>query len=302
MSLIVVGSIAFDSVKTPFKEVNGVLGGSATYFSYAASYFTNVKLVGVVGRDFSAKYLNEFKRRKIDLRGLKISKRKTFRWWGEYKFDLNIRETLKLELNAFANFSPYVPDTYKGAGYVFLGNINPSLQLSVLSEVYAPKLIACDTMDRWIKNDLDNLLSLLKKVHILFINDSEARELAGASNLILAARKIRSLGPKIVIVKKGEHGSILTSSDWHFIAPAYPLENVVDPTGAGDSFAGGFMGYISTCKRINEQEIKRALIFGTVTASYCVEDFSVNRFNTLTRRKINERYKNIKRITHFEDI
>ncbi|MFH1825279.1 MAG: PfkB family carbohydrate kinase [Candidatus Firestonebacteria bacterium] len=302
MSLIVVGSIALDTVVTPFKTVKEVLGGSATYFSYAASYFNKVRLVGVVGEDFPKKFINEIKKRAIDITGLKIEKGKTFRWTGEYKYDLNIRETKKLELNVFANFSPDIPDIYKNSKYVFLGNINPTLQLDVLNKISRPKLIAGDTIECWIKNDLKKLLKLIKMVDIFFMNDSEARELSGVSNLVLAARKIRSLGPKIVVIKKGEHGSLLFSDGWHFAAPAYPLENVFDPTGAGDSFAGGFMGYISTCKRLSQDEIKKALIFGTVTASYCVEDFSLNRFRTLSKKNIYNRFKELKKITHFEDI
>lgn len=302
MSLVVVGSIAMDTVVTPFKTVQEVLGGSATYFSYAASYFNKVRLVGVVGEDFPRKFINEFKKRFIDITGLKIEKGKTFRWTGEYKYDLNVRETKKLELNVFANFFPDIPDTYKNSKYVFLANINPSLQINVLKKISKPKLVACDTIDCWIKNEFKKLLQLLKRVDIFFINESEARELSGVSNLVLAARKIRSLGPKIVIIKKGEHGSLLFSDNWRFVGPAYPLENVFDPTGAGDSFAGGFMGYISTCKNINEEEIKRALIFGTVTASYCVEDFSIHRFRTLSKEKIYNRFKELKKITHFEDI
>lgn len=302
MSLVVVGSIALDTVETPFKKVNSVLGGSATYFSFAASYFNMVQLVGVVGSDFPKKHVDEFKKRNIDLKGLKVVKGKTFSWSGKYEYDLNIRSTKKLNLNVFAEFDPELPLSYRNSKYVFLANIHPALQLKVLENIKKPKLIACDTMDCWIKGDLKRLLKLLKKTDILFINDSEARELANVSNLIMAARKIRKMGPEIVIIKKGEHGSILSASGWHFTAPAYPLEDVFDPTGAGDSFAGGFMGYISTCKRINEEEIKRALIFGTVTASYCVEDFSVSRFYTLSRRKIDERFREIKKITHFEEI
>jgi sugar/nucleoside kinase (ribokinase family) len=215
---------------------------------------------------------------------------------------MNMRETLSLNLNVFADFSPKIPESYKKCRNLFLANINPELQLKVLDELSSAKLVACDTMDIWIKNDRAALLKLLKRVDILFINDSEARQLAGVSNLIAAARKIKSLGPKIVVIKKGEHGSLLFSEGWHFAAPAYPLENDVDPTGAGDSFAGGFMGYITTVNEVNEAEIKRALIFGTTTASFCVEDFSINRFNGLTMGKITERFKEIKKITHFEDI
>ncbi len=302
MSLAVVGSIALDSIRTPFKNVTNVLGGSAVYFSYAASYFTRVNMVGVVGRDFPVKYTEELKRKGINTEGIEVADGRTFNWTGEYKYDMNVRETLKLNLNVFADFSPKIPSNYKKCSHLFLANINPALQLKVLDQIKSPRLTACDTMDIWIKTDRNNLLKLLKRVDILFINDSEARELAGTANLISAAKVIKKLGPAIVIIKKGEHGSILFSGSWHFLAPAFPLESAIDPTGAGDSFAGGFMGYISTVKKINEDEIKRALIFGTATASYCVEDFSVNRFRSLKMEKIKSRFKNIKQITHFKDI
>ena len=302
MSLAVVGSVALDSVRTPFKSVDRVLGGSCTYFSYAASFFTPVKMVGVVGKDFPAKYLRELKGRGIDTEGVEVAAGKTFSWTGEYKFDMNVRETLKLDLNVFADFSPKVPASYRNSSHLFLANINPGLQLKVLEEISSARLVACDTMDIWIKSDRVKLLQLLKKVDILFLNDSEARELSGEANLIKAAVKVKKLGPEIVVIKKGEHGSILFSGDWHFVAPAYPLENAIDPTGAGDSFAGGFMGYISTVKKINEEEIQRALVFGTAAASFCVEDFSVNRFRKADRASINKRFKEIRNFTQFKDI
>jgi sugar/nucleoside kinase (ribokinase family) len=301
MSVLAVGSIALDSIKTPFTKIKDALGGSATYFCHAASFFTDTKIVGVVGNDFPKNYIEGFKKRNIDIQGLEISSGKTFRWEGEYKYDLNVRETISLNLNVFEKFSPKLPEFYKKSSHVFLANINPVLQLNVLDEMEDPKLTACDTMDCWIKGDLKNLLKLLKKVDIFFINDSEARELSGSANLIKAAEKIRKMGPKIVIIKKGEHGSILYSKNEHFLLPAYPLENVIDPTGAGDSFAGGFMGYISTVKKINKEEIKRALVFGTVTASYCVEDFSIKRFKTITTKDLCKRYQRIKSITQFSD-
>ncbi len=302
MSLAVVGSVALDSIRTPFKSVDRVLGGSCTYFSYSASFFTPVKMVGVVGKDFPAKYLRELKGRGIDTEGVEVAAGKTFSWTGEYKFDMNVRETLKLDLNVFADFSPKVPASYKNSSHLFLANINPGLQLKVLEEINSARIVACDTMDIWIKSDRVKLLQLLKKVDILFLNDSEARELSGEANLIKAAAKIKKFGPGIVIIKKGEHGSVLFSEDWRFVAPAYPLENAIDPTGAGDSFAGGFMGYISTVKKINEEEIKRALVFGTASASFCVEDFSVNRFRKADRSSINRRFKEIRKFTQFKDI
>ncbi len=303
MSLVVVGSIALDTVINPFKKAVDALGGSGTYFSYAASYFNEVRLVGVVGRDFPVKYLKEMKSRDIDLAGLEIVDGPTFRWTGEYKFDMNVRETKKLALGVFADFKPVLPAAYKKAGYLFLGNINPGLQLDVLKQMETrPALVACDTIDFYIKTDLQKLLKVFKNVDILFINDSEAREISGVSNLITAGKKIMKLGPKMVIIKKGEHGCLLMAGSWNFAAPAYPLENVFDPTGAGDSFAGGFMGYISTIRKVSEAEIKRALIFGTVTASYCVEKFSVDRFRTLTKPQIDRRFREIKKITHFDTV
>jgi sugar/nucleoside kinase (ribokinase family) len=300
MSLTVVGSIALDTVINPFKTAVDALGGSGTYFSYAASYFNRVRLVGIVGKDFPGKYLADMKKRKIDLEGLAVSNGATFRWTGKYSFDMNVRETKKLELGVFAAFKPVLPESYRRAKYLFLGNINPGLQLEVLKQMKTrPKIVACDTIDFYIKTDLKKLLEVLKKVDIFFFNDAEARQISGESNLFTAGKKIMKLGPKMVVIKKGEHGCILMTANWHFLAPAYPLENVFDPTGAGDSFAGGFMGYISTVDKICEEEIRRALIFGTITASYCVEDFSVNRFKALTMAEINERFREIKKITHF---
>lgn len=303
MSLVVVGSIALDTVINPFKKAVDALGGSGTYFSYAAGYFNRVKLVGVVGKDFPVKYLDEMKKRNVDLAGLEVVNGPTFRWTGEYKFDMNVRETKKLALGVFADFKPVLPVSYRNAKFLFLGNIHPALQLDVLAQINArPVLVACDTIDFYIKTDLQKLLQVLKKVDIFFINDSEAREISGVSNLVTAGKKIMKLGPKMVVIKKGEHGCLLMADSWSFAAPAYPLENVFDPTGAGDCFAGGFMGYISTAKKISEEEIKRALIFGTVTASYCVEKFSIDRFRTLKKREITGRFKEIKKITHFEKI
>jgi len=301
MSLTVIGSVALDTVINPFKKAEDVLGGSGTYFSFAASYFNRVRLLGVVGEDFPKKHLTALKKRDIDLEGLTCVPGPTFRWTGEYKFDMNQRETKKLALGVFAGFKPALPGTYRNSEYLFLGNIHPALQLDVLNQMKTrPKITACDTIDFYIKSDFKNLLKVLKNVDLCFFNDSEAREISGEANLFKAGRKILKLGPEMVVIKKGEHGCILMSKDMHFLAPAYPLENVFDPTGAGDSFAGGFMGYLSSVNKVNEKEIKRALIFGTVAASYCVEDFSINRFKTLTRKNIDKRFCEIKKLTHFE--
>ena len=300
--ILVVGSVALDTIKTPFGDAKEVLGGSAVYFSIAASSFSKVNIVGVVGNDFPDKYIKLLKKRKIDVTGLVKQSGKTFRWTGEYKYDLNQRETLDLQLNVFKDFNPEIPDVYKNIKYIFLANIDPELQLNVLKQVKNPKLVACDTMDHWIKDKKDKVCEVLSKVDIIVINDSEARQFSGSANLVKSARKIQECGPKVVIIKKGEHGAFCFSKNWHFASPAFPLESVYDPTGAGDSFAGGFMGYLASCDRFSEKEVKQAIIFGTVTASYCVENFSVRRLQTINFQDIKKRYNELKKITHFEPI
>ncbi|MDO8445916.1 MAG: PfkB family carbohydrate kinase [Deltaproteobacteria bacterium] len=302
MSLLVVGSVAFDSVETPFGKAEEVLGGSATYFSTSASYFTEVKLVAVVGDDFPEEHVDFLKSREIDVKGLQRSSGKTFRWKGRYDFDLNQAHTLDTQLNVFASFKPQIPEEYKDAEYVFLANIDPVLQLEVLKQVRKPKFVACDTMNFWIEGKPDELKETLKYVDLLTINEGEARELAKEPNLVLAAKKILSYGPKTLIVKRGEYGSLMFSDSGIFSAPAYPLESVFDPTGAGDSFAGGFMGYLSNIGNISDGSIRQAIIFGSVMASFNVEDFSLNGMKDLNYKEIEERFKEFKRLTHFEDL
>ncbi len=302
MSLVVVGSVAFDSVKTPFGEVDEVLGGSGTYFSTAASYFTDVSLVAVVGTDFPEKHLTFLKSRKIDIEGIEKSEGKTFRWKGEYGYELNEARTLDTQLNVFQTFKPKLPETYKDKKVVFLANIDPDLQRDVLKQVKKPDLIACDTMNFWIEGKRDSLLETLKLVDILLINDGEARELSGEPNLVKAAAVIHSFGPKTLIIKRGEYGALMFRDGKIFSAPAYPLESVFDPTGAGDCFAGGFMGYLSSTMNFEETNIRKAIIFGSVMASFNVEAFSLEKIKSLDYGEIESRYKEFKRLTHFEDL
>lgn len=302
MSLLVVGSIAFDSVKTPFGQVEEVLGGSATYFSTAASYFTNVSIVAVVGTDFPDKHLLFLKSRKIDIEGIETREGKTFRWKGEYGFELNEARTLDTQLNVFQSFKPKLPENYKDKKIVFLANIDPDLQREVLQQVKDPVLVACDTMNFWIEGKKMSLIETLKLVDILLINDGEARELSGEPNLVKAAEIILSYGPSTLIIKRGEYGALMFSGKKIFSAPAYPLESVYDPTGAGDCFAGGFMGYLANTMNFDESNIRKAIIFGSVMASFNVEAFSLDRIKTLDYAEIKNRYGEFKKLTHFEDL
>jgi sugar/nucleoside kinase (ribokinase family) len=289
MSILVVGSIALDTVKTPFKEVEEVLGGSASYFSLAASLFTDVKIVAVIGDDFPKKYLKLFKSKGIELKGIQRAKGKTFRWQGSYGYDLENPETLGTYLNVFENFDPAIPEDFREAEYVFLANINPELQLHVLKQVKKPKLVACDTMNYWIEKKPKALREVLRQVNILMINDSEARELAQEPGIIKAARTVLNMGPQILIIKRGEYGAVMFSQEGIFWAPGYPLETVVDPTGAGDTFAGGFMGYVSSTNS-SGSGFKKGVVYGSVAASFTVEDFSVNRLATLQSEEIETRF------------
>ena len=302
MSILVVGSVAFDSVETPFGKADEVLGGSGTYFSTAASYFADINLVAVVGEDFPDSHLDFMKERGINIDGLQKVDGKTFRWKGRYEYDLNQAHTLETHLNVFESFDPVIPDSYRDAEYVFLANIDPELQLKVVEQVRNPKLVACDTMNFWIEGKPDALKRLLKKTDIFVINEGEAREFTGESNLIKASRKILDYGPTTLIVKRGEYGALMFSGQTIFSAPAYPLEDIFDPTGAGDSFAGGFMGYLANTENLNEDGIRQAIILGSVMASFNVEDFSLNRLKNLTNEEIKERYGEFKRLTHFESL
>lgn len=300
MSILAVGSVAFDSVKTPFGEAEEVLGGSATYFSVAASFFTEVKLVAVVGEDFGEQEASIFKDRPIDLRGLKHEAGRTFRWRGEYGFDLNEAHTLDTQLNVLAGFNPELPEDYRDSEIVFLGNIDPELQLAVLDQVKNPKLVACDTMNFWIENKLDALKKTLQRIDLLMINESEARELVKEPNLVKAANKILKLGPESIIIKRGEYGALMFSNDVMFAVPGFPLEFVYDPTGAGDSFAGGVMGHLAAAEDLGDGVIRQAIIFGSVMASYNVEAFSLDRLRELTNKEIDDRFWAFKKLTHFE--
>ena len=300
MSILVVGSVAFDSVKTPFGQVEDALGGSATYFSVSASYFSPVKLVAVVGEDFPEKHVKMLRSHGIDTSGLQQVAGKTFRWKGQYMYDLNQAETLDTQLNVFAKFSPVIPEKYRSCEYVFLGNIDPELQLEVLNQVKKPKLVGCDTMNFWIERKPKELKKTLKKVDILVINEAEVRQLAGETNLVKAAREICSWGPRALVIKRGEYGALFFNKQHIFSAPAYPLENVFDPTGAGDSFGGGFMGYLAKCGGSSDMDFRRAIVSGSVMASYNVEDFSLNRLARLKAADIKKRFQQFKKLTHFE--
>lgn len=302
MSILVVGSVALDTVKTPFGKVEDALGGSGTYFSISASYFTKVNLVAVVGEDFPTRHVKLLEHHGVDLEGLKRVPGKTFRWKGQYTYDLNQAETLDTQLNVFASFKPEIPKNYRDAKYVFLGNIDPELQLEVLKQVKHPRLVACDTMNFWINGKRPQLKKTLKHVDILVINEAEVRQLADETNLVKAAKAIMSWGPKSLVVKRGEYGALFFGKNHIFSAPAYPLEAIADPTGAGDTFGGGFMGYLASCENAGQTDIRRAIIFGSVMASFNVEDFSLNRLSKLKKPEINRRFNQFKKLTHFETL
>lgn len=299
MSILVVGSVAIDSIKTPFGKRSDLLGGSATYFSLAASLFTKVNLIACIGNDMKENFLLPLRRKNIDLKGLKVMNGKTFRWSGEYFYDMDTRKTASLELNVFRDFEPSFPDGYANSGIIFLANIDPDLQYEVLSNVYSPKFVACDTMDHWIDNKRKELLQLLKKVNIFISNESEVRQLSDKPNLRKASNWILSKGPEIIVIKKGEHGACLVTEKDIFLAPAYPLENVIDPTGAGDSFAGGFLGYLSSRRHISTHSIRRATVYGCAVASFCVESFGVERLAGVELAELEKRVRELKRFAHF---
>lgn len=302
MSILVVGSVALDTVSTPFGQVSEVLGGSASYFSTSASFFTEVNLLAVIGEDFPEEHVAYLKSRNINLDGLQRMPGRTFRWSGKYEYDLNEAHTLDTQLNVFETFKPQLPEHYRQAEYVFLANIDPSVQHEALSQVVAPKLIACDTMNFWIEGKKDELLRTLALVDILVINEAEVRQLAQEPNLVRAAAVIRSYGPRILVVKRGEYGVLMFSEGSVFSAPAYPLEEIFDPTGAGDTFAGGFFGYLAATRNISESSLRKAIVFGTVMASFTVEKFSLNRLKEIDHQEINDRYKKIKLLTEFADL
>ncbi|HON07246.1 MAG TPA: PfkB family carbohydrate kinase [Verrucomicrobiota bacterium] len=299
MSILIVGSVALDSIKTPVAENLRLLGGSASYGAVAASFFSPVKMVGVVGEDFPKKFINFYKKHNIDIEGLQIQKGKTFHWVGEYEINMNNRRTISTELGVFENFNPILPPSYKDSSYVVLANISPSLQHNVLDQIKKPKFVAADTMDLWLNIALEELLRLLKRIDLFVLNDSEAKLLTKEDNIIKAIKGIHKLGPKYVIVKKGEHGSILSSNNGLFIAPAYPLERVIDPTGAGDSFLGALMGYLASKNGNPINHIRKAIIYGSVVASFCCEGFGLSKLIKINRQLIDERFDRLKKMCLF---
>jgi sugar/nucleoside kinase (ribokinase family) len=300
--LLVVGSVAFDTVRTPFGEATEVLGGSATYFSTAASFFTDVDLIAVVGEDFPDEHVAFLKSRGIDVSGLERRSGKTFRWQGEYTYQLNEAHTLDTQLNVLESFRPKIPDHYRTPDLLFLGNIDPELQMDVLNQVERPRIVACDTMNFWIHGKREALWNVLEKIDVLVINDGEARELAQDFSLVKVAKDVLARGPKYFIIKRGEYGVLMFHEKGVFGAPAFPLEMVKDPTGAGDTFAGGFMGHLSSTGDFSDIGLRRAIIFGSVMASFTVEGFSLDRLRQLEYQDIESRFRDFKRLTHFEDL
>jgi sugar/nucleoside kinase (ribokinase family) len=300
MSLLVVGSVALDSVETPTAKRDNVLGGSAVFFSYAASYFTDVSLVGVVGDDWPAEHTELLKKQKIDVAGLQVVPgAKTFRWRGKYQPNMNDRETLEVHLNVFETFDPQIPPSYQNCEFLFLANGTPTLQMKVLEQLPQAKLVVADTMDLWINIQNDELKALMKRLDGLVLNDSEAKLLTDDENLVRAGHKVREMGPKFVVIKKGEHGAMFFSKDETYVMPAYPTADVIDPTGAGDSFAGGMMGYLASKKEASPQTLKEALAYGTVVASYNVEDFSLEKMKKIGRPELEARMKEYRRMLSF---
>jgi cytidine kinase len=302
MSVLVVGSIALDTVKTPVEEHDNLIGGSASYAALSASFFSPVRLVGVVGNDFPNSEFEFWKSRKIDIDGVQRANGKTFRWSGEYSWDLNTRETRAIELNVFEQFKPVLPEAYRQSDFVLLANIAPSLQAHVLEQMERPRFVVADTMDLWIETTRSDLDALLRRVDLLILNDSEAREMTKETSLIKAGRRIRKFGPRYVAIKKGEHGALLFGeANQFFSCGAYPLEDIHDPTGAGDTFAGGMAGYLAgTVKKVHFNDLRKAMIYGSVLASFCVEAFSLERLRKLTMDEIAKRYETFKLMSQFE--
>jgi len=302
MGILVVGSVAFDNIETPFGKAERCLGGSATYFSVAASFFTDVELVAVVGDDFSEKDLEIFRGRRVNLDGLeRIRGAKTFFWSGEYGYDLNVAKTRDTQLNVFANFQPKLNERQRKAQVLFLANIQPELQMNVLEQMQRPRLVALDTMNLWISTKRAALEKAFAHVDLVVINEAETRQFTGEANLVKGAREILSLGPHTIVIKRGEYGVLMITRGETFAVPAYPLENVFDPTGAGDTFAGGFLGYLTSRAEHSDLELRRAIIFGSVLASFTVEKFSLDRLREITLEDIYQRYRAFRALTHFED-
>jgi sugar/nucleoside kinase (ribokinase family) len=303
MSLISVGTMAFDAIETPFGKVDQIVGGSGTYVAYAASNFvTPIQQISIIGYDFPQEELAELKKRGVELDGVEVvPDKKSFFWSGKYHLDMNTRDTLVTDLNVLADFNPVVPDSYQGAEFLMLGNLSPDIQLSVINQLKVrPKLIAMDTMNFWMDIALDRLKEVLKKIDVLMINDGEARQLSGHFSLVKAAKAILKMGPKFLVIKKGEHGALLFHENHVFFAPALPLEEVFDPTGAGDTFAGGFIGYLAKTKDISFENMKTAIIVGSALASFCVEKFGPNRMKEITKKEIDERLAEFVQLVNFE--
>ena len=302
MSLLVVGSVAFDSVETPFGKAKEAIGGSAMFFSTSASYFNQIRLVAVVGSDFPEAEIDFLKSRNVDCKGLHRAEGKTFRWKGKYGFDLNEAITLETQLNVFGDFHPELPSDYRDCEAVFLANIDPTLQLEVLEQVNKPRFVAADTMNYWIDSKREELEKVLRRVNMVIINETEARKIAEEPNIVVAARKIQDLGPEYVVIKRGEYGALCFAQEEVFFAPAYPLEAVFDPTGAGDTFAGGLLGYLTSRDEITPRDLRQATVVGCVMASFCVEDFSLEAMRGLTRERIEERFKMFQELSRFEHL
>ena len=299
MNVLVVGTVAFDSIETPFGSAERILGGSAAYFALGASFFAPVRVVGVVGEDFPQDYLDIFTQRDIDIAGIERARGETFHWRGRYHEDINLRDTVELHLNVLAGFEPKLPEVYRDAEYVFLGNIDPVMQMEVLRQIRRLKLVVLDTMDHWIRERSQELKQVLGRIEILVVNDSEARLLSGYDNIVKAARAILKMGPKMVLIKRGEYGVLQFSDSSVFATPAYPLEEVFDPTGAGDSFAGGFLGQLARSGDQSQGGLRRAIVYGSVVASFTVEDFGVKRLTDVSLAEIEERYQRFVQLTDF---
>lgn len=299
MSLVIVGSLAFDTIETPEERREKIVGGSCTYGALAASYFTSPKIVGVVGKDFPEETVALFKKRKIDIQGLEFADGKTFHWEGLYGHDPNQRTTVKLDLNVFADFRPKLPSSYKKADILFLANIEPELQEKILNQFTNPEWVAMDTITHWIENNRKALLRVLGGCRLFFGNDEEIRRLTGEINLVRAGKKILAMGPEYVVIKKGEHGALILGEDFVFGVLAHPCEDVVDPTGAGDSFAGGFLGYLDSVERVSEKGLRQAAVYGSVMASFVIEDFGIERFKSLTLSDVKKRFQEFRKFVTF---
>jgi sugar/nucleoside kinase (ribokinase family) len=299
MSVLVVGTVAFDSIETPFGSAERILGGSASYFALGASFFAPVRIVGVIGQDFPQDYLDIFTQRNIDIDGVQRADGDTFHWRGRYHEDINLRDTIELHLNVLAGFEPTLPEPYRDAEYVFLGNIDPAMQMEVLRQIRRLKLVVLDTMDHWIRESQQELRKVLERIEILVVNDSEARLLSGYDNIVKAARAILKMGPQMVLIKRGEYGVLQFSDSTMFATPAYPLEEVFAPPGAGDSFAGGFLGQLARSGDQSQGGLRRAIVYGSVVASFTVEDFGVKRLTDVSLAEIEERYQRFVQLTDF---